>query len=107
MVAGRVPRDGHLITASEHGPVRWLRRLIEAAGDRLFRTDDQTAIKNHWQITKRHSGLSRSYRDPRFDTLYTCLRCGGSGRTDREPCAECGGTGRVTWADCYRESQLL
>jgi hypothetical protein len=100
-------RNGHLTTASEHGPVCWLRRLIEAAGDRLFRTDDQTAIKNNWQITKRHGGLSRSYRDPGFDTLYPCFQCGGSGRTDRAPCAECDGTGRVTWADSYRERQLL
>ena len=99
--------DGYLTGVGGHGPVRWLIRLIEAAGDRLFRSDDQWAKDHDWQITKRHRGLSRSYRDPRFDTLYACLQCGGSGRTDRRPCAECEGTGRVTWADCYREGQLL
>ena len=99
--------DGYLTGVGGHGPVRWLIRLIEAAGDRLFRSDDQWAKDHDWQITKRHRGLSRSYRDPRFDTLYPCFQCGGSGRTDRERCAECEGTGRVTWADCYREGQLL
>jgi DnaJ-class molecular chaperone len=75
-------------------------------GDRLFRFDDQLAIERNWQITKRHGGLSRSYRDPRFDTLHACFQCGGSGRTDREWCAACDGTGRVTWADSYRERVL-
>ena len=100
-------RRGHLTAVGGHGPVHWLSKVIEAVGDRLFRSDDQRAIERNWQITKRHGGLSRSYRDPRFDTLYACLQCGSSGRTSREPCAECHGTGRVTWADCYRESQLL
>jgi hypothetical protein len=100
-------RNGHLTEVGGHGPVRWLSKIIEAAGDRLFRRDDQRANAYGWQITKRHGGLSRSYRDPRFDTLYACLRCGGSGRTSHEPCTECEGTGRVTWADCYREGQLL
>jgi hypothetical protein len=76
-------------------------------GDRFFRFDDQRAIGYNWQITARRGGLCRSYRDPRFDTLYPCFQCGGSGRTNRGSCAECDGTGRVTWADSYRESQLL
>ena len=100
-------RNGHLTEVGGHGPVRRLSSVIEAAGDRLFRRDDQWAIEHNLQITAHHGGLSRRYRDPRFDTLYACLRCGGSGGTDREPCAECEGTGRVTWADCYREGQLL
>jgi hypothetical protein len=100
-------RKGHLTAAGGQGPARWLSKVIEAVGDRLFRTDDQWAIEHNLQVTRGRGGLSRSYRDPRFDTLYACLQCGGSGRTSREPCAECHGTGRVTWADCYREGQLL
>jgi hypothetical protein len=99
-------QDGHLTAVGKHRPVRWLSKVIEAVGDRLFRFDDQRAIERNWQITKRHSGLGRSYRDLRFDTLYPCFQCGGSGRTDREPCAECDGTGRVTWTDSYRERLL-
>ena len=98
--------DGYLTGVGGHGPVRWLRRLIETAGDRLFRTDDQTAIKNNWQITKRHGGLSRRYRDPRFNTLLACSRCSGSGGYPDEPCATCGGTGRVRLAASYPEGQL-
>jgi len=100
-------RNGHLTAVGGHGPVRWLSKVIEAVGDRWFRSDDQRAIEHNWQIARRHGGLSRSYRDQRFDTLYPCFQCGGSGGTNREPCAACDGTGRVIWADCYREGQLL
>ena len=99
-------QNGHLTAASGHGPVRWLSKVIEAVGNRVFRADDQWAIEHNLQITPRHGGLSRSYRDPRFDTLHACPRCSGSGGNPGEPCAACAGTGRVTWADCYREGQL-
>jgi hypothetical protein len=75
--------------------VCWLRRLIEAAGDRLFRADDQRAIEHNWRITRRIGGLSRSYRDPRFDTLRPCPPCNGDGGIAVEPCVSCDGTGRV------------
>ena|SRR5690348_7359757 len=99
-------RNGYLTVVGGHGPVRWLSRLIEAAGDRLFRSDDQWAIEHNWQITKRHGGLSRSYRDPRFDMLRACLRCSGSGGYPDEPCVTCDGTGRVRLTASYPESQL-
>jgi len=99
-------RNGHLTEVGGHGPVRWLSKVIEAVGNRVFRTDDQWAIEHNWQITRRHGGLSRSYRDPRFDTLRACPRCGGSGGIPDEPCATCDGTGRVRRVASYPEGQL-
>ena len=98
--------DGYLTGVGGQEPVRWLSKFIAAVGDRLFRRDDQWAIEHNWQITKRHGGLSRSYRDPRFDTLCACSRCTGSGGYPDEPCTACGGTGRVRLTASYPEGQL-
>jgi hypothetical protein len=49
--------------------VRWLLNRLEAAGNRLFAADDQRAAARGWQITPGSHGLSRRYRDPRFDML--------------------------------------
>ena len=43
--------------------------LLHAIGDRLHRDNDQWARQHGWQVTARHGGMSRSYRDPRFDQL--------------------------------------
>jgi hypothetical protein len=64
----------------------WLARV----GDRLFAANDNEAYWRGWQITRVHGGLGRRYRDPLFDTLAECQKCGGTG-----PCAPCGGTGRI------------
>ena len=77
-------------------PVSWLAALAERAGTRLFARDDLIAIKNGWQITRRHAGLGRRYRDPRFDRLRTCPECNGHGLAYGEPCVTCRGTGRVS-----------
>ena len=96
--------------------VRWLRKQVETAGQRLFARDDLKAVHHGWQITTRCGGLGRQYRDPRFDTVRSCPRCAGngtvgsgvtgSGITGRgttgrgtargAPCSECGATGRIT-----------
>ena len=76
--------------------VRWGRRRLEAAGNRLFATDDLTALERGWQIIPQRCGLSRQYRDPRFDSLISCPDCNGSGATDGWPCPGCRGTGRQT-----------
>src|SRR5579862_8445892 len=91
-------RDGRLITNRDRLPRHWLSRLLDAVGGWLYWADDRNAIQYGWQITSRHGGLSRSCRDPRFDTLHACCRCNGSGGRDDAPCAPCGGTGRVTRA---------
>lgn len=70
--------------------------LAERAGNWLFARDDTLALANGWQIARRHAGLGRQYRDPRFDTLRVCPSCRGRGRTGDGPCAPCGATGRIT-----------
>jgi hypothetical protein len=76
--------------------VRWLRKLAETAGQRLFARDDLMAAEHGWQITTRCGGLGRRYRDPRFGTLRSCPRCAGLGAVEGEPCWACTATGRVT-----------
>jgi hypothetical protein len=76
--------------------VRWLLNRLEAAGNRLFATDDQQAAEHGWQITPGRHGLSRRYRDPRFDALISCPDCHGNGATDGWPCPACRATGRLT-----------
>jgi hypothetical protein len=86
--------------------IRWLARLIEAAGDGLFAAPDRVAAQHGWRVTKIHGGLGRCYRDPRFDTLRACPRCHGSGESGDEPCVPCGGSGRVPRAGSLRKDQL-
>lgn len=72
----------------------WTRR----AGAALFAKPDAQAIRNGWTVTQRRGGLSRTYRDPRFDLLIRCTSCGGSGfnhTAARGACATCGGSGRL------------
>jgi hypothetical protein len=68
-------------------PGRWL--------DRLFEMNDAEAYWRGWQIIKVRGGLGRRYRDPRFDTLAACSRCGGAGSRTGQPCSPCLGTGRA------------
>jgi hypothetical protein len=42
---------------------------IRAAGDRLFCADDERAREHGWEVRSGRFGLSRNYRDPRFDRL--------------------------------------
>jgi hypothetical protein len=77
-------------------PVDWLGGFLSGIGRRLHADADAQAQGYGWQITQRNGGLSRRYRDPRFDTLARCPSCGGKGDVDEAPCEPCGGTGRVT-----------
>jgi len=61
-----------------------------------FRADDVFAARHGWQVLVRHGGLSRTYRDPRFDQLRQCPYCCGAGvLEDDQPCPRCEGTGRI------------
>lgn len=68
-----------------------------AGGDRLFREQDASARRHGWDVQVRHGGLSRTYRDPRFDRLQACTVCRGTGiGQDDLACGHCSGTGRIT-----------
>jgi hypothetical protein len=52
----------------------WLKDVLKdssrRAGERLFMSADEEAHWRGWQIAQLWGGLSRIYRDPRFDTLH-------------------------------------
>jgi hypothetical protein len=74
----------------------WLAALVARAGDLIFATNDREAHWRRWDTQRRHAGLSRCYRDPRFDALIPCSRCRGLGTTAASSrCAQCAGTGRI------------
>jgi hypothetical protein len=86
-------------------PSRGLRalaeKILDGLGRRLHDAEDRRAHERGWQVSSRSHGLSRTYRDPRFDQLCSCPTCLGSGTavaaagSDRSACATCRGTGRV------------
>ena len=87
--------------ADQHGRLAratgQLARLISAFNDLLFQADDARASQYGWQITTRHAGLTRTYRDPRFDRLRSCPACRGTGTgPDDRACDRCAGSGRIT-----------
>ena len=73
-----------------------LLRGLSAIGSKTFQADDCQARDRGWQISPRHSGLSRSYRDPRFDCLNPCTGCNGHGcNPGGVTCPDCNGAGRI------------
>jgi hypothetical protein len=74
---------------------RLLRRL-ETICSKIFRAGDRRARDRGWQIIPRHGGLSRRYRDPRFDYLTACTVCNGRDcRPSGDTCSACRGAGRI------------
>jgi hypothetical protein len=87
----------HTTNPDIHATVRdLLLRVLSALGGKIFREDDRRARDHGWQIIPRHGGLSRGYRDPRFDRLTACTVCNGRGcNSDGVACSDCRGTGRI------------
>jgi hypothetical protein len=76
-----------------------LQRGTSAIGQKIFRSSDCQAHQHGWQVIPRHGGLSRTYRDPRFNFLAACTTCNGRGRNPNGvTCSGCQGTGRVSLA---------
>lgn len=89
-----------------HKPGR-IAELIRAIGERLFREDDARAASCGWQAKVGHRGLSRTYRDPRFDSLMACPSCRGSGQhAFDQDCARCSGTGRIRLPQSPRPTEM-
>jgi hypothetical protein len=71
-------------------------RLLERLGNWLFATEeDARAEARGWQVHRAPNGRTRTYRDPRWDTVHACRDCGGHGLspTDGAACPACAGTG--------------
>jgi hypothetical protein len=49
----------------------WLAGILRRIGAKLFAVNDAEAYWRGWEITQLHGGLSRRYRDRRFETLKT------------------------------------
>jgi hypothetical protein len=69
-LAGRHP--GAHCPGTPHSGIRIPRipDLLRQTGAWLFRRNDAEAGWRHWEITERQGGLSRLYRDTRFDVLH-------------------------------------
>jgi hypothetical protein len=71
-------------------------RGLSLVGSKIFLADDRRACERGWQVLPRHGGLSRTYRDPRFDYLTRCAACSGRGRDlAGVTCLACDGAGRI------------
>jgi len=69
---------------------------IGALGSKIFEGGDRRACDRGWQVLPRHNGLSRNYRDPRFDYLTACAACNGRGhKPGGTACSDCDGAGRI------------
>ncbi|WP_219416691.1 hypothetical protein [Pseudonocardia nigra] len=72
----------------------WIARILDAVDHALFRAIDLDATARGWQV-RRDSWFSRTYRDPRFDSLSPCAACAGSGGAGAGVCPECEGNGTI------------
>jgi hypothetical protein len=78
----------------------YIARWTHSVGERLFGEADERARRRGWQVHVRHNGLSRTYRDPRFDSLQSCPACQGTRTGEQDhPCDRCSGTGRIRLGD--------
>jgi hypothetical protein len=87
-------QDHNLPTSRQRG---WFDRLLDRAGEWLFADgEDARATARGWEV-RRGAWGTRTYRDPRWDTVHACSSCGGNGvrPTDGVACPDCAGTGVV------------
>ena len=93
------PGLGRTLITAGRALLSWLVALPRRLADRLFVMNDAEAYWRSWQIIRTPGGLTRRYRDPRFDTLAECPQCRGAGSAATLPCPPCAGTGRITLGD--------
>lgn len=74
----------------------WMSVCLAIAGDLVFASKDTEASWHAWDMERRHAGLGRAYRDPRFDTLVSCPRCHNvSTVADGSACRQCSAAERL------------
>jgi hypothetical protein len=75
-------------------------------GERLFAEPDADARSRGWEVSPRWGGLSRTYRDPRFNLRIPCSQCGGAVAIfPGGICTECEARARLL-LDQYAEHNL-
>jgi hypothetical protein len=88
-------KDHNLPTSHQRG---WFDRVLTVLGEWLFATgEDARAEARGWQVHRVPNSRTRTYRDPRWDTVSACHSCGGHGlsHTDGAACPACAGTGVI------------
>jgi hypothetical protein len=71
--------------------------LIRRFANWLFQAEDARARQHGWQTAVGRGGMTRTYRDPRFNHFRRCSACDGNGTyPGGESCNKCAGTGRFT-----------
>lgn len=71
-----------------------IRRLCSALDDAIFEQSDLDANARGWEA-RRDRPFTRTYRDPRWDSIAACPNCQGEGTFGAHPCGECDGRGTV------------
>ena len=89
-VAFNVTRPLAVTTCNLTAPLLRRRGILSRIGALLFARQDIEAGWRGWQIHERHLGLSRRYRDPRFDTWTAPAESAELGE-EPEPDAAAGG----------------
>jgi hypothetical protein len=79
----------------------WLGRVAErircwcsALDDAVFKQSDLDATARGWKV-RRDRPFTRTYRDPRWDSITTCPHCGGAGTCGARTCKECDARGTI------------
>jgi hypothetical protein len=82
-------------------PLRAIRtqivRLLETIDHTVFREPDLDALACGWEV-RRGRRLSRTYRDPRWDSITACPSCAGSSADGAHDCSTCAGAGTIRLA---------
>ncbi|OXM63054.1 hypothetical protein CF165_32325 [Amycolatopsis vastitatis] len=86
--------DHNLPTSGQRG---WFDRLLDRLGEWLFAAEEDARAQARGLEVRRGPRGTRTYRDPRWDTVHACSSCGGHGLslTDGAACPACAGTGVV------------
>lgn len=80
-----------------------LSRLRDRLGRWIFREPDLDALARGWEV-HRPTPFRRVYRDPRWNSVVTCVDCGGTGLCGAHACGVCNGRGTLRLAPADTEA---